>query len=308
LIFGPGFPRSKDELRENLFRLFQRSFEAAAKSGRGAAVYRSSFDLLGRLAAERWAQVTIWPEESALVERFARECAQAGEPRAVVQKSLLLHAAAACWRRMLQELGRDAFLALTQVRGGEHLRTALDQRRGVMIAHGHSLFEPLFWSWLEHSGIAPGVTLGHWAWEPGRKPGDRTDPKRAVPEMARELLAASQTLRAGGLAHVFGDGVQGSRQTELVFCSRRRGFRSTFAEMAIAAGATTLSATASMGVDGRLTIDIEAPFPDDAAAPRPARVERLSGEYASRLARRWQADPAQLPWGDMATHLRFPAP
>lgn len=307
MIFGPGFPRSQDELRENLFRLFQRSFQSLAKSGHSLKVYRSSFELYGRLAAERWAQLTIWPEETALIERFAREAGLPGEPQAMVQKSLLLHAAAATWRRMLQGLGRDALLRLCVARGEEHLRAALDAKRGVLIAHCHTVFAPLFWSWLEHKGIAPGVTLGHWAWEQGRKAGDRTDPKRAVPEMARELFAASQTLRAGGLAHVFGDGVQGSRQTEIAFCNRRRGFRSTFAEMAVAADATTLSAAVSMGADGRMTMEIEPSFTDDASLPRAERVERLVREYAARLEKRWQREAAQLPWGDMTTHLRFPA-
>jgi lauroyl/myristoyl acyltransferase len=306
VIFGPGFPKSKDELRENVFRLLQRSYLALRKSGHSLKVYRSSFDLLDRLCAERWAQATMYPEESLLVERFVRECGLPGEPRAVVQKSLLLHAAAATWRRLLQELEREAFLPLVEVRGEEHLRAALEAKRGVMIAHCHMLFEPLFWSWLVHNGIAPGVTLGHWAWEPGRKPGDRTDPKRAVPEMARDLMNASSTLRAGGLAHVFGDGVQGSRSRDIAFCGRRRGFRPTFAEIALSAGATTLTAAVAMGADGRLTIEIETPLEDDAAAPRAARVARLVDQYAARLEARWRRDPAQLPWGDMATQLRFP--
>jgi lauroyl/myristoyl acyltransferase len=216
-----------------------------------------------------------------------------------VQKSLLVHAAAACWRRLLQEARAEAFLPLTTARGAEHLRAALDAGRGVMLVHSHTLFEPLFWSWLEHQGIAPGVTLGHWAWERGRSPGDRTDPKRAVPEMAREMFAATKTLRAGGLAHVFGDGVQGSRQTEIAFCNRRRGFRSTFAELAIGAGATTLSVAVSMGAEGTMTMEIEPPFVGNA--------EGLVREFAARLARRWSRDAAQLPWGDMVTHLRFPA-
>jgi len=307
LIFGPGFPRSKDELRENLFRLFQRSFQLAAKGGHALGVYSSSCEIFGRLGAERWAQLTIYPEETALIERFVRECALRAEPRAVVQRSLLVHAAAATWRRLLQGLPREALRPLFEARGVEHLRGALGAGRGVVIAHCHTVFEPLFWSWLAGENIAPGVTLGHWAWEQGRKPGDRTDPKRAVPEMARELHAASQGLRAGGLAHVFGDGVQGSRQTEIVFCNRRRGFRSTFAEMAVAANAATLSAAVSLGTDGRMTIDIEPPLADDAAAPRALRVERLVREFAARLEKRWQSDACQLPWGDMATQLRFPA-
>jgi lauroyl/myristoyl acyltransferase len=305
VIFGPAFPKSRDEQRENLFRLFQRGFQAAAKQRRGGEVYRSSFELLGRLGAERWAQLALYPEETALIERFVRECGLPAEPGAVVQKSLLVHAAAATWRRILQGLSREALAPLFQVRGEEHLRAALAAGRGVMIAHCHTLFEPLFWSWLVHQDIAPGVTLGHWAWEQGRKPGDRTDPRRAVPEMARELHAASQTLRAGGLAHVFGDGVQGSRQTEIAFCNRRRGFRSTFAEMAVAAGASTLTVAVAMGADGRMAIEIEPPLADDAAAPRALRVERLVREYAGRLERRWQREPAQIPWGDMAAHLRF---
>jgi hypothetical protein len=63
-----------------------------------------------------------------------------------------------------------------------------------------------------------------------------------------------------------------------------------------------------MGADGKMTMEIEPPFADDPAAPRAARVERLVREYAARLERRWQREAAQLPWGDMTTHLRLPAP
>ena len=306
MIFGPEFPRSQDELREGLYRLLQRSYARAGKAGHALAVYRSSFDLFGRLCAERWAQETAFANEAQLVRRFLREARlPAPDPGAVVAKSLLLHSAAATWRRTLQRMSREPFLSLCEVNGAERLRAALGEGRGAMLVHRHTLFASVFWSWLEHSDIAPGVTLGHWAWEKGRQ-GEREDPKRWIPEVARELKEASLSLRAGGLAHVFGDGIQGGQAIEVEFCGRKRGFRPTFAELVSGSGAAILTAGVVMGTDGRLAMHIGRPLAADPALPRAERNGRLVREYAERVRRQWERDPAQIPWNDMNNHLRLP--
>ena len=307
MIFGPEFPKSQDRLREGLYELLRRSYERAEEKGQGLAVYRSSFQVLRALAEQPWAQPTIFPAESRLVRQFLAQTklrpADAGK---LVSRSLLLHAAAATWRRTLQRMARAPFLSLCDVSGEEFLKDALAQGRGVMVLHRHTLFASLFWSWLEHAGYVPGVTLGHWAWAPGSR-GAREDPKAWVPEVARELMGAAASLRAGGLAHVFADGIVGARPIELEFCNRRRGFRPAFAELALGTNSLMLSAGVDMRADGRLAVRVEAPLADDAALPRAERGARLVREYAARLRERWEEDPAQLPWNDMLNHLRFPA-
>ena len=306
MIFGPSFPKSQDALREGFYQLLQRGYEQEAARGAGLAAYRSGIVLLGALCGEPWAQRTLFPREAALVRRFVAESKLAADPEATVRDSLILHSCAAIWRRLLQQLGREPFAEVARMRGEEHLRAALAAGRGAMLVHSHTLFASMFWTWLEHAGIAPGVAIGHWAWAQGR--GDlRADKGKWVPEVARELHEANATMRAGGLAHLFGDGVQGGRHTEVAFCNRRRGFRTAFAEIALGAGAPMLTTAARLAPDGTLLFEIDAPLEDDAAAPRAERSARLLAQYAERLARRWREAPAQIPWNDMVNHLRFPA-
>jgi lauroyl/myristoyl acyltransferase len=306
LIFGPEFPKSRDALREGFYQLLARGYELEAKRGAGLAAYRGGIALLATLCAQDWAQRTMFPREAMLVRRFVAESKLAADAEATVRESLMLHSCAAVWRRALQQLGREPFAELARVRGEEHLRATLAQGRGAMLVHSHTLFASMFWTWLEHAGIAPGVAIGHWAWAQARGH-QRSEASSWVPEVARELHQANATMRAGGLAHLFGDGVQGGRQTEVAFCSRRRGFRPAFAEIALGAGAPVLTTAVRLAPDGTLHFEIDAPLEDDAAAPRAERIARLLAQYVERLARRWREAPAQIPWNDMVNHLRFAA-
>ena len=305
MIFGPSFRKSQDALRESFYQLLQRGYEQEASRGAGLAAYRAGIALLRAMCAEPWAQRTVFPREAALVRRFLAESRLPVDAEATVRESLVLHSAAAVWRRLLQQLAREPFAGIARMRGEAHLRAVLARGRGAMLVHSHTLFASMFWTWLEHAGVAPGVAIGHWAWAQGR--GDlRANKGSWVPEVARELHEANATMRAGGLAHLFGDGVQGGRQTEVEFCNRRRGFRTAFAEIALGAGAPMLTTAVRLGPDGTLEFEIDPPLEDDGSAPRGERVARLLDQYAQRLARRWREAPAQIPWNDMVNHLRFP--
>ena len=305
MIFGPSFPKSQDALREGFYGLLARAYEQETGRGAGLAAYRSGIALISAMCGEPWAQRTLFPRESALVQRFVAESRLGVDVQAMLRESLTLHSCAAVWRRLLQQLAREPFAQIAHMRGEEHLRATLAKGRGAMVVHSHTLFASMFWTWLEHAGIAPGVAIGHWAWAQGR--GDqRADKGTWVPEVARELHEANATMRSGGLAHLFGDGVQGGRHTEVEFCNRRRGFRTAFAEIALGAGAPVLTTAVRFGADGTLAFEIDPPLEDDAAAPRAERIARLLEQYVERLARRWREAPAQIPWNDMVNHLRFP--
>jgi lauroyl/myristoyl acyltransferase len=305
-LYGPARTRSQDELRENFFRLLQRSCLIGAKQGQGIAVYRSIARTLHNLCGEPWVHATIFPFETRLVRSFLSETGlPAAKPQSIVQKSLMANAWLAVANTVLQKLNRPDFVSLCTVSGSENLHAARAGGRGVMIAHSHTLFAQLFWCWLEHEGIASGVTTWQWAW--GKSRGETQDPRTRALESARELHAAVATLREGGLVHVVADGDKGARETVLPFFNRRRGFRPAFAELAVTTSAPVITVDVTLAVDGGILIEIGKPFTEDSPDDhRTRRVEALVLQYAEHLRERWRSYPADLPWFVMRQQLLLP--
>ena len=305
-LHGPARVRSRDELREGLFRLLQRSYTLAARRGGGLEVYRSSAALIHQLCGERWAQETIFPAESVLVRRFLAEAGlEAADPARAVQHSLMANSWISTWAAILMRLERAQFRSLCEVAGEEHLRAALAAGRGTVLAHSHTLFVQLFWTWMKHQDLDPGVSIWRWAW--GRKPEEIRDPRVRAIESARELHAAKKALRRGGLVQVLADGLQGSRKIGLPFCNRLRGFETTFAELALDAGAAVVPANVMLAADGRLHIEIGRPFaapPED--GERSARVRWCLEGYVEHLRRLWREHPSDVSWYQMKRHLDLP--
>src|SRR5207249_816597 len=100
-------------------------------------------------------------------------------------------------------------------------------------------FAPLFWTWLEHARIAPGVLIREWS--KARPAGQAPDSKTRALEGARELKAAVDGLRQGGLVHVMADGYEGTRKQVVGFCNRQRGFETTFIELALMSAAPIIT-------------------------------------------------------------------
>jgi lauroyl/myristoyl acyltransferase len=306
VLHGAARARSADPLRENFFLLFRRSYRIAEKKGEGLAVYHASAALTYRLCGEPWAQETIFPAEASLVRRFLAETAlPVSDRESVVQHSLWANPWAATWTGTLQALGRDHFELLCSVSGLEHLRAAQATGRGIVFAHAHTVFEPLFWTWLAHEGIAPGVTIWGWAW--GRKPSEIRDPRISTLEGARELHSAVATLRRGGLLHVLADGHRGNQKIILPFCNRQRGFARTFAELALSTNAVVMPVMVKSAAGGSISIQIYPVFAESRSGGDPAeRIELLVRQYVEHLQRIWQACPADIPWYQMRRHVDLP--
>ncbi|MBI2311673.1 MAG: hypothetical protein HYU77_04125 [Betaproteobacteria bacterium] len=300
--------RTLDPLRENFFKLLRRSYLIAEKNGGGGlAVYRSCAEMIHRLCGEPWARSTIFPGETALVRRFLAETGlPARNPDAVVQHSLMGNSWPPTWTAILLNLPRGKFESVCSVRGAENLRSARAAGRGIVLTHSHSLFSQMFWAWLEHEGIAPGVTLWQWTW--GRKRKEVKDPRVMALEGARELHGARKALRDGGLVHVMADGQWGgAQQIVLPLWNRQRPFRPAFAELALGANAQVIPVDVSLAADGGIAIEIGSPFGDQPAGRDLAqRVEGLVREYVEHLSRRWREHPADIPWFQMKRHLAYP--
>ena len=297
---------SGDPLRENFYLLLRRSYQRAESNGKGLEFYRATAGSLWRLYADAWFLRTVFPREIAIIRKFLTETGMpAQEPRIVVQRSLFGHSWTRIWGETLLGLKREEFASIASVQGKEHLSSALASGRGIVLAHSHMLLEELFWKWLDDEGIARGVTLWEWTFDKARS--EFEDPKTKVIEGAKEMRNAMDALRRGGIVHVMADGQKGERKIELPVCNRMRTYRPTFADLALIADAVVLPAVVLLMADGRLSIQIGAPF---AAGPGQAssaeRVEALVRQYARHHEQVWRNHPENIPWMHMRQHLNFP--
>lgn len=305
---GPANVRSADPLRENLFNLFGRSFLRAERMqpGGGRVVYRAAARMTLDFCGQPWAQTTIFPEETKLARLFLQETGlAAADPDAFVQNALMANCWAPAWTRILLAAKREEFASYCVVKGAEDLRAAMAQKRGVVLTHSHTVFAQLFWRWLEHEGIADGITLWQWTWNREKK--EKEDPKLRAIESAREMHAAAHLLRDGGLVHSMADGRWGGDRVALPFYNRKRVFQPSFAELAVKADAPVLPVDIIMQADGRIHMEIGARLADAAEEKdRNLRVEKLVREYVRHLAGRWRRYASNLEWFQMGRHLKSP--
>jgi len=305
---GPANIRSADPMRENLFKLFGRSYVRAERlqPGAGRAVYRGAARMTLDLCGQPWAQATIFSEESKLTRLFLKETGiAAADPEPFVQQSLMANCWASAWTRILLAAERKYFGAYCVAKGEDTLRAALAEKRGVVLTHSHTVFAQLFWRWLEHQGIPEGITLWQWTWNRERK--EKEDPKLRAIESAREMLAATRLLRDGGIVHSMADGRWGGDRIEMPFFNRKRVFQPGFAELAVMTGAPVLPVNVILQTDGRIRVDIGTRLTDHAGVKdRNQRVEKLVHEYVRQLTGRWRRYASNVEWFQMARHLKLP--
>lgn len=295
-------------LARHFYRLLGRSFLEAKSQGNGAKAYAGIARTVDQFCSESWARQTIFRNEARLVRQFAVETGlRADAKREFVTRSLSGHVWARTFRSMMEEFSQEEFFAICSVKGREHLDAVLSTGRGALILHSHTLFAELFWTWLDHAGIAQGLTLTEWTF--GRPSEEQTDPKLRAVEGAKELHMAMGVLRRGGLVHSMGDGKRGGDWLEVRAFNRVKPYYTGFAHLALAAGVPVLSASVFLDPSKKLRIVIEKPFDAVAdAGDRRAQIEALVKQYVARHEAIWRRAPANIPWFHMRQHLRFPRP
>ncbi len=303
---GPARAHSGDELREGFIRLLQRSCERAASAGQEATAYRSIARTLRAWCGEPWVHRTVFPAEHALVRQFITQTGlQPAAPEGIVQHSLMANTWIRVSHAMLGAMAPVPFLSLCEVAGQGHLHAALAAGRGVVLAHAHTLFVQLFWTWMSHEAMDPGVSIWQWAW--GRTPAEIRDPRVRAIESARELHRAARALRRGGQVQILADGLQGRRKLALAFCGRMRGFETTFADLALETGAAIVPVAVSLTADATIRIEFSAPLAEPVAgADRSERLAWYVRGYAEHLHRQWRRRAGDLSWFQMRKHLEFP--
>lgn len=298
-----------DPLQQSFFKLFVRSYRDAEKQRRGAGlgVYRYCAALTYRLCMEPWAQFTIFPKETRAMRRFLADTGiQVEDEKACISLSLMAHIWAPTWTNVILKMERPAFVKICRISGLDHLRTAKQSGRGILLAHSHTLFTQLFWRWLEHASIDPGTTL--WAWTWSRQTREIEDPKIRVTESAREMRAALQALKQGDMVHVLADGGRGGgKQIEVAFFNRRRTFQTTFADLALTANSVILTVDVYVEKNGVIAIDIGPPLQaGNAKLERVRKIETLVMAFISHLKKQWERSPGNLPWRQMGRQIEYP--
>lgn len=307
-VRGPANLTSGDPLRDNLFKLFGRSFVRAekGKAGSGRVVYRDAARIAVELCGQPWAQATIFPDRVLLARRFLKETGLgAGSEADFIRHVLMANFWASAWTGIFLGLDAREFSVYCVAKGVEHLRHALQRKRGVILLHSHTVFTQLFWRWLEHQHIEPGITLWQWTWS--RERSEKDDPKLRAIESAKEMHAATRLLKDGGIVHSLADGRWGTDRYSMEFHGRQRVFQSSFAELALLTGARVLPVDVILRPDGRVRIEIGEHFvSDNSGKDRNGNVELLVHEYVRHLAGRWRRHGSNLEWFQINRHLSLP--
>lgn len=196
-----------------------------------------------------------------------------------------------------------------QVQGTSMLEPFRAQRRGVIILtlHTHSiqLIVPL----LYHLGFEPVTVLGG-----GAAPqlirthfttGIHLDKPTAWIMLINKAMAG---LCQGGLVFIVGDGRAGRSQTlEAPVYGRAYPFKTSFAELALRAGAGVIPMTISLKSDGQIRAIFHSPLDHGSAGqPHAERVAGLVQQYAAFLETTIQDEPASISFGLVSRYLSLP--
>lgn len=124
-------------------------------------------------------------------------------------------------------------------------------------------------------------------------------------ELFKSMYKAREVLQKGGIFHILGDGYHGKSSVNMNFLDRIRGFRGSFAELALATGATVLPIFISADKTGDLEIEILDPIDaGDESMEHQKRIEFMVGQYVSHLEEKWIKKPQHINWGFMEKYLR----
>ena len=238
-----------------------------------------------------------YADELAFVAGWARTIGLK-DPTAVSERSLALSQIALDWGHSLEALGDQDFTAAIEVRGD--IASADPLRQGCVYATLAGLFTEAFPRWLALKSGTPGLIIGldqgrRLAWQDKARPLD----------LARELRAAQQLLRAGGDVHILVDGLQGHRGLMHEFFGSSRPFQPGFAELAASSGARIVPVMTDCSPAGMLTIDLLPALPHAATlrATDDAWREKMVGHAATFTSLQWRTRPHTVKWGHMRRFL-----
>lgn len=123
-------------------------------------------------------------------------------------------------------------------------------------------------------------------------------------ELFKLMMNSKHILEDGGIIHLLGDGYHGKSSFTFPFIGKLRGFRGSYAELALSTNAVIIPVFIIPGAHGHITINLHNPL--DLGTEEQSREDRASyivSQYVDQLADQWRKSPQLINWGHMEKYL-----
>lgn len=219
------------------------------------------------------------------------------------------------WRSAsLSYLSDKAFFSRVKVAGKQHLDNALAQKKGVLLLNSHFGFSEIaltVFSRMNYPEIATVVrekganSIKVKGIKKEHEPALLKFKDQSNEELIRLLFKARQSLKDGGIVHLLGDGYHGKSSINFEFVGKVRGFRPSFAELALSTGAAVVPMIARLDMKGNIRVEIYPPLDSgDETMNHQDRVMLLLTQYIDMLSVLWKNEPQHLNWGFTEKFIR----
>lgn len=219
------------------------------------------------------------------------------------------------WRAAkLSYLSDKDFFRRVAVIGKHNLDNALSDGKGVVLVNSHfgfaeialTLFSrlnyPLFATVVREKGANSIKVKGI---KKSFEPVLLQFKDQSNEELIRMLFKARQTLQAGGIVHLLGDGYHGKSSVSMSFLGKVRGFRPSFAELALSTGAAVVPMIARINTRGNVSVDLYPPLDQGADnMTHEEKIGHLLNQYLSLLTECWKKEPQLINWGFVEKFIR----
>lgn len=123
-------------------------------------------------------------------------------------------------------------------------------------------------------------------------------------ELFKLLMKAKHTLNDGGIVHLLADGYHGKSSMTFPFIGKLRGFRGSYAELALSTDAEIIPVFVLHGKHDRIIIDLHDPLDKGTEdQSREERTKHIVSQYVDQLEEAWKANPQFINWGHMEKYL-----
>jgi hypothetical protein len=215
-------------------------------------------------------------------------------------------------RRLMESAPLSDVEALFPVTGLEHLESALQAKRGVILISVHGSAE----SRVAHrmlarrlGGVKPQVIAHNLAVDDSTFSGHRDlmPPVVAGAVYAEVAFYGQKLLQQGRIIHIGGDTfAEGPGRTfSIPVGDRLYEVKPGFAELALNTGASVIPSFGRFLEDGRLLLELLPPF-DPGRGPRDEQIQNLIGQYTAFVNMVLKKYPEALFWKRLRVHLSRP--
>ena len=283
----------------------KRFVDAKVLGGDVETVHRLNARWLKFLCSRAPVQKAAWPEEVASLRNFATVFGlPPGERREFLSLALFgPHWRAFCFADLSK--APELVASLTQVIGWEHFDRGRQNGAGLILLPVHGLFAPLLLLYLRHRGHE-GLQVGLPSHKLEKK--GLLTPAAKQFELARQMHAAKQLLKGGGMVFNLPDAFQNLDHSRAVeFFGRQRRIAAGFAELALMTGARVIPISYRFTARGSFVLEFGEPLHDPGPeSSHDERVGALVGQFADFVRAEWRRYPWNIPWHHMAHHCSLP--